>query len=487
MNGRLVAGVDSSTQSCKVELRGMTDGELVGSGTAPHPPASPPASEQDPESWWQALLEAFSIAMKDAGAAPDDVASISVAAQCHGLVVLDEGDEVVRAAKLWNDTTSAPELLELRSRIGDETLILRTGSLPTAAFTLSKVAWLARHEPHNFERVRRILLPHDYLTFLLTGRAVTDRSDASGTGYFDASANRFLTEHLNLIADADWLPMLPTVLAPEEVAGEVTKDGLEKLGLRGTVLVGAGGGDQHASALGLGMRPGDLMYSFGTSGVVMSVTQNPVYDHEGFVNGVADMTNGYDPLVCTLNAAKVTDFFALLLGVDHQELSALALAAPANQSRPALAAFLDGERTPNRPGARGLLSGLTTSTTKEQIARAVYEGVVFGLYAGQEHLERAGVDTGGRVIAVGGGARVSAYTQILADTVQRPVLKADASEATARGAAVQAAAIATSAPVTAVRDAWAPSTETAAEPGTFPSQAWQDYRATVAVDGLDRS
>lgn len=487
MSGRLVAGVDSSTQSCKVELRRVTDGALVGSGAAPHPPASPPASEQDPESWWQALLKAFSTAMRDAGAAPDDVASISVAAQCHGLVVLDERDTVIRAAKLWNDTTSAPELLELRSRIGDETLIRRTGSLPTAAFTLSKVAWLARHEPHNFERVRRMLLPHDYLTFRLTGRAVTDRSEASGTAYFDASANRYLTEHLNLIADADWLPMLPTVLAPEDVAGEVTTDGLENLGLRGTVLVGAGGGDQHAAALGLGMRPGDVMYSFGTSGVVMSVAQNPVYDLDGFVDGVADMTNGYVPLVSTLNAAKVTDLFAQLLGVDHQELSRLALTAPVQVSRPALAAYLDGERKPNRPGARGLLSGLTTSTTREELARAVYEGVVFGLYAGQRHLERAGVHIDGRVIAVGGGARSEACTQILSDTVQRPVLRANASEATARGAAVQAAAIATGTPVTAVRDTWAPSTETAAEPGTFPSQAWHDYRATAAVDGLDRS
>lgn len=487
MNGGLVAGVDSSTQSCKVELRRLSDGALVGSGSAAHPPASPPASEQAPESWWHALIQAFTAAMHSAGAGPNDVESISVAAQCHGLVVLDERDNVIRPAKLWNDTTSTPELLELRSQIGDETLIRRTGSLPTAAFTLSKVAWLARHEPNHFERVRRMLLPHDYLTFRLTNRAVTDRSEASGTAYFDAATNSYLTEHLDLIAKADWLPMLPTVLGPQDVAGEVTTDALRQLGLRGTVLVGAGGGDQHAAALGLGMNPGDVMYSFGTSGVVMTVTENPVYDLDGFVDGVADMTNGYVPLVSTLNAAKVTDAFARLLGVSHQDLSQLALAAETDASMPVLAAYLDGERKPNRPGARGLLSGITTDTTREQLARAAYQGVIFGLYAGQEHLERAGVHIDGRVIAVGGGARSAAYPQLLSDTVQRPVLQADAAEATARGAAVQAAAIATAASVTTVRTAWAPSTITVAEPRRFPAQAWTDYRATAAVEQLDRS
>jgi xylulokinase len=486
VSGGLVAGVDSSTQSCKVELRRLSDGALVGTGSAPHPPASPPASEQDPEAWWRALVQAFGVAMRSAQAGPADVRSISVAAQCHGLVVLDERDRVIRPAKLWNDTTSTPELLELRSRIGNETLIRRTGSLPTAAFTLSKVAWLARHEPANFARVRRMLLPHDYLTFRLTGRAVTDRSEASGTAYFDAAENRYLPEHLDLIAEADWLPLLPTVLGPDDVAGEVTSGALEELGLRGAVLVGAGGGDQHAAALGLGMEPGDLMYSFGTSGVVMTVSEEPVHDLGGFVDGVADMTDGYVPLVSTLNAAKVTDAFARLLGVGHEELSAMALSVPADEVRPALAAYLDGERKPDRPGARGLLSGLTTGTTREQVARAAYEGVVFGLYAGQQRLEQAGVPVGGRVLAVGGGARSAAYTQLLSDVVQRPVLTADTAEATARGAAVQAAAIGSGTPVTAVRTAWAPSTRTVAAPRGFPERAWEDYRATAAVDGLDR-
>ena len=312
-----MAGVDSSTQSCKVELRRLDDGTRAGGGSAPHPPAFPPCSEQDPQAWWGAFVAAFRGALTDADAGPRDVAAISVAAQCHGLVVLDATGAVIRPAKLWNDTTSTPELMSLRAQIGDQTLIQRTGSLPTAAFTLSKVAWLARHEPANFARVAHLMLPHDYLTYRLTGRAVTDRSEASGTAYFDASRDTYLVDHLRLIADRDWLPMLPEVLGPEGVAGTVQPEVIDTLGLEGSVLVGAGGGDQHAAALGLGQQPGDIVYTFGTSGVVMGVSELPVHDEQGHVDGVADMANGYLPLVSTLNAAKVTDTFARLLGVDH--------------------------------------------------------------------------------------------------------------------------------------------------------------------------
>lgn len=482
----LVAGVDSSTQSCKVELRRLSDGAVVGFGSAPHPPVSPPSSEQHPEQWWQAFVLAFGRAC-EAAAGAGDVRAISVAAQCHGLVVLDEHDQVIRPAKLWNDTTSTPELLTLREQIGDRELIRRVGSLPTAAFTLSKVAWLAHHEPDSFARVRRMMLPHDYLTYRLTGQAVTDRSEASGTAYYDAAEGRYLYDYLGLIADRDWAPMLPVVLGPDEHAGPVRSAVLAELGLTGEILVGAGGGDQHATALGLGMRPGDVVYSFGTSGVVMATSPTPVYDFEGHIDGVADLTGGYLPLASTLNAAKTTDTFARLLGLSHPELSALALSAPIDEVGPVLCAYLDGERTPNRPGASGLLSGLTTATTREQLARAAYEGVIFGLYSGQRHLERVGVRVGGRVIAVGGGARSAAYTQLLADITGQAVFTADAPESTARGAAVQAAAIALGQPVVTLRDRWAPATEIVAEPRVERKVAWQRYQATAGITILDQT
>lgn len=481
----LVAGVDSSTQSCKVQLRNAETGALAATGTAPHTPTFPPLSEQDPAEWWTAFTLAFRQALSKAAASANQVVGISVAGQCHGLVPLDETGRIIRPAKLWNDTTSTPELIRLREQIGDEDLIHSVGSLPTAAFTISKLAWLANHEPSNFKKLRRILLPHDYLTFRLTGQYVTDRSEASGTGYFDAAKNRYLPEFLGHIADRDWESMLPAVLGPDEAAGEVCPSALKELGLTGRILVGAGGGDQHAAALGLGIQHGDFVYSFGTSGVVSTVHPYPVYDVEGAVDGVADMTNEYMPLVSTLNAAKVTDTFARILGANRDEMTKLALNAP-DTDGPALVAFLDGERTPNRPAASGIMAGITSATTREEVARAAYEGVIFGLYRGQQSLERTGVMATGRVLAVGGGARSAAYTQLLSDVTRRPILVPAEDEATARGAAVQAAAVVSQRTVVDVRNEWAPGTAIVAEPraGTRKA-AFASYCQAVDMTRLD--
>ena len=480
---RLVAGVDSSTQSCKVELRNVDTGELIASGSAPHTPVAPPCSEQNPDDWWTAFTTAFAAAKAKAGAA-DIIVGLSIAGQCHGLVCLDRAHRVVRPAKLWNDTTSTPELLELRHQIGEAELITRTGSLPTAAFTLSKIAWLARHEPNNFASVAHILLPHDYLTFRLTGRMVTDRSEASGTGYFDSTTGEYLLQHLALIdGSRDWLSMLPVVLPPEGVAGPVQTSVATQLGIDPSALVAAGGGDQHAAALGLGIVPGDVVYSLGTSGVVLTVSPEPVNDPSGAVDGVADMTGGYLPLVSTLNAAKVTDTFARLLGVDLAGLSDLALAADESEPGPTLVAYLDGERTPNRPDARGVLSNLTTATTREQVARAAFEGVILGLVQGQRHLERCGFTLTGRVFAVGGGSRSPAYVQLLADALRQPVwLPTDVPEATARGAAVQAAAMVNGELVATIRTRWRPSSTIGAHPRATRRTPLPDYLAAAACD-----
>lgn len=481
----LVAGVDTSTQSCKVVLRDLETFALVASGSAPHPVVTPPVSEQEPQAWWDAFVAAFRKALAGAPAG-SRVAAISVAGQCHGLVALDADSRVVRPAKLWNDTTSAPELATLRERIGDARFIERTGSLPTAAFTISKVAWLARHEPDNFRRLRTMLLPHDYLTFRLTGTFTTDRSEASGTGYFDADADEYLFDFLDEIdAGREWDRMVPRVLGPEEVAGTVQPGVAAELGITAETVVAAGGGDQHASAVGLGVRPGELTVALGTSGVVFTPTPLPVRDDSGLINGVASVTPGFLPLACTLNAAKVTDTFARLLGVDHAELGRLALAANGDVG-PTLVAYLDGERTPDRPAASGLLAGITTETTREQVARAAFEGVVFGLAYGVERLDRCGVDTAGTAFAVGGGARSAAYLQLLADVLERPVLVADADEATARGAAVQAVAAVTGGTVADAMERLRPTSRTVAEPRGSSRVRWDQYRAACAVTDLDR-
>jgi xylulokinase len=263
-----VIGVDSSTQSCKVEVRDADTGRLLGSGAAPHPPAFPPRSEQHPCDWVAASIVATRAALASCEQSVA-VQAISVAAQCHGLVLLDSVGQPMRAAKLWNDTTGAVNLARLVDRIGARRWVVRIGSLPTAAFTIAKLAWVAEHEPRLLDRVATILLPHDYLTYWLTGAKVTDRSDASGTGYFDSTAHDWIPEYLNLAAGmGDWRSKLPTVLGPTDSAGTVRAAAAEELGLPAGVVVGPGGGDQHAGYLGLGLTDGDQYFGIGTSGVV---------------------------------------------------------------------------------------------------------------------------------------------------------------------------------------------------------------------------
>jgi xylulokinase len=478
----LVAGVDSSTQSCTVVLRDADDGRIVRHGGAPHPRTTPPVSEQAPESWWVALGRALAAA--DAAS----VAGIAVDGQCHGLVPLDADRTVIRPAKLWNDTTSAGEATELVERLGAAVWARRTGSVPVGAFTITKLLWLARTEPGAFRRLAHVLLPHDWLTFRLTGELVTDRGDASGTGYFSPADSTWQPDLLALVdPSVDWAPRLPRIMAPDEPAGEVTAGAAAALGLRPGAVVGAGTGDNQASALGLGLRPGDVAVSLGTSGTVFARHPVSTADATGAVNGNADATGEYLPLLCTLNATKVTDAFARLLGVDHDGLAALALTAPASGERPVLAAFLDGERVPNRPGARGLLGGLRSDVTREEIARAAYEGVVAGLLAGIDLLTALGVRTDGRVVLTGGGARSVAYRQLLADLSGRPVYTVELAETAAAGIAAQAAAVLHGAKVAELADAWAPPARLAAGPRPDPGreEVLDRYRRLAVWPGLD--
>lgn len=490
MTRRVVVGIDSSTQSCKAEVRDAADGELVASGSAPHTPAFPPCSEQDPRSWWDALVTAVRAALDGAGDVR--VAAISVAAQCHGLVLLGEDDQPLRPAKLWNDTTGADQLAQLVHTIGGPEWVRRIGSLPTAAFTIAKLAWVAEHEPSVLEATRKILLPHDYLTFRLTGRAVTDRSDASGTGYFDATTSTWLPEFLDAAAGPrDWLPMLPTVLGGAESAGYLTSEAATELGISGQVLVGAGAGDQHAAYLGLGLSDGDQYVGLGTSGVFASSTRTPVFDEGGVVNGVADTTGGYLPLICTLNAARVGDTAARILGTDHSGLAELALAAGPSVG-PTLVPFLDGERTPNRPYARGLLSDLTSATTREEMARAFLEGPLLSLLAGRDALRSFGIQFDGPLTVVGGGGRSRATLQLLADLAGDTVTVPDTDEATARGACVQAAAVAAGVDLGGMVELsrrWAPRARTTVLPrdtGRDIDKVRAHWRQASAIESLDR-
>jgi xylulokinase len=431
----LVVGVDSSTSACKVQVRDADTGALVDEGRAPHPTTTPPRSEQDPREWWAAFEAACAQAGVPDRHRPD---AIAVGGQQHGMVVLDDMDEVLRPAKLWNDTESAPDAEDLVAELGGPAAWAEAcGSVPVASFTITKLRWLQRCEPETFARVASVLLPHDWLTFQLTGERVTDRGDASGTGWWSPAEGRYREELLALVGgEVSWLPR---VLGPVEPAGE----------WHGAV-VGPGTGDNMAAALGLGLRPGDLALSFGTSGTAYAVAEQASADPTGTVAGFADATGRFLPLVCTLNATKVTDAVARLLGVDHERFDALALAAPAGAGGLELLPYFDGERTPNLPDATGTLTGLRSDVTPELLARAAVEGVVANLLAGASALG----DAFERVLLIGGGARSAAYRQVVADLSGRPVVVPEEEELVARGAALQAAAVLHDRPFDDLMEAW---------------------------------
>jgi len=408
----VVLGIDSSTQSTKIEARNLATGEVVATTSAPHPPTTPPTSEQHPHAWWNALVTACQQLPDTVRAA---VTSVSVAAQQHGLTLLDDGGEPLRNAKLWNDTTSAPQAAAMIEDFGAQAWADAVGSLPVAAFTITKLAWVVANEPETLDDVRSVCLPHDYLTLRLSGNHVTDRGDASGTGWFDPTAGTYRSEVLDLagVDGQSWLDRLPTVLGPSDPAGSITAAASAELGLPPGTIVGPGSGDNMGAALGLGLEMGDIVMSLGTSGVAYARSITPTNDPTGAVAGFADAAGGYLPLVCTLNATKVTDAVARWLGTDPAGLAELALAA--DSSALTLVPYFDGERTPNRPTAAGSILGLRTDTTREQVALAAHDGVLCGLLDGIDALSACDVATSGTLHLIGGGARSSAYRQRCAD------------------------------------------------------------------------
>ncbi|HEX8628967.1 MAG TPA: xylulokinase, partial [Catenuloplanes sp.] len=435
----LVAGVDSSTQSCKVVIRDADSGELVREGQAAHPGGT----EVHPDAWWAALSEA----VERAGGL-DDVAAAAVAGQQHGMVCLDDSGQVVRPALLWNDTRSAPQAVELVTELGGgRAWAEAVGSVPVASFTVTKLRWLARYEPAAVARTAAVCLPHDWLTWRLnaatdgspaTGRLDdlrTDRSDASGTGYWSPATGGYRRDLLRLALGRDDV-LLPEVLAPTGTAGA----------LHNGAPLGAGAGDNAAAALGVGALTGDVIVSIGTSGTVFSVADLPAADPTGTVAGFADTTGRFLPLVCTLNAARVLDATATLLGVDHAGLDALALSAPAGADGLTLVPYLEGERTPDRPRATGALHGLTLGTsTPAHLARAAVEGMLCALADGLDALLAHGA-TANRVLLVGGGARSAAVRRIAPTIFGCPVLVPPAGQYVADGAARQAAWVALGGP-----------------------------------------
>ncbi|WP_327364234.1 MULTISPECIES: xylulokinase [unclassified Streptomyces] len=433
---RVVIGVDSSTQSTKALAVDLETGAVLGEGRASHAVSAGAGRESDPEQWWRALGEAA------AGTGwADRAAACSIAGQQHGLVTLDAAGRPVRPALLWNDVRSAPQAAELGAAFGPAELARRTGSVPTAAFTAAKWAWLQANERAAADRVAAVRLPHDYLTERLTGEAVTDRGDASGTGWWGPDGyDRDVLGRIGLDPG-----LLPQVLPPGALAGTV-RTGMP---LREGALVATGTGDNMAAALGLGLTPGRPVLSLGTSGTVYAVGRTRPADPSGTVAGFADALGGWLPLACTLNCTLAVDRFATLVGRGREDVEAGGTVV--------VLPYLDGERTPDLPGASGLVHGLRHDTTPGQLLQAAYDGAAHALLVALDDVLRAGGESPAPdepLLLIGGGAHGSAWQRTALRLSGRAVQVPEARELVALGAAAQAAALLTGEPADAVARRW---------------------------------
>lgn len=434
-NRPYVAGVDTSTQSCKVIVVDPATGAVVRHGKAAHPDGT----EVDPQAWWEAFLRA----VEEAGGL-DDVAALSVGGQQHGMVCLDEDGRVIRPALLWNDTRSADAAADLVEESGAQWWAETTGSVPVASLTVTKLRWLADAEPDNAGRIAAVCLPHDWLTWRISGSTslqdlVTDRSDASGTGYVAADGTTYrrdiLARALRIDEDAAARITLPRIAGPWEVVAH----GDPARGW-GDILLGPGCGDNAGAALGVGLEPGQALLSLGTSGVVAAVSDHQVADPSGLVTGFSDATGNWLPLACTLNASRIIDAMARVTGLSYDEFDEAALSVP-DSAGLTLVPYFEGERTPNLPDATATLEGMTLANSdRAHVARATVDGLLTLMRYALDAVRALGVPLD-KVLLVGGGAKSTAVRALAATALGATVEMPAPGEYVALGAARQAARV----------------------------------------------
>ena len=438
----LVLGIDSGTQSTKALVVDAKSGRVLGSASAAYdliPNLPPGAKEQHPHTWRDATAKAMKAALKAAKATAAEVKAIGVSGQQHGFVPLDKNGEVIRAAKLWCDTSTIAECEEITGKLGGlKAAIKAVGNSIAPGFTAPKILWLKNHEPENFARLATVLLPHDYLNFWLTGQATMEYGDASGTALLDVRKRQWSTAVLKAI-DADLAAKLPPLRASDQAAGRLQATTAKALGLSAEVVVSAGGGDNMMGAIGTGnTRPGVITASFGTSGTIYACAEKPVIDPQGEIAAFCDSTNRWLPLLCTMNVTVATEMARQYFGWTHDRFAAAAATAPAGCDGLVLVPYLDGERTPNVPAGTGVFLGVNPKTfTAPHFARAAMEGVTLGMNYGLRRLAELGVQPT-QIRATGGGAKSKLWRQVMADVFNAEVVTLKVSEGAAYGAALQA-------------------------------------------------
>ncbi len=432
-------GVDSGTQGTKVLIMNFS-GDILGKGYAPHvfiEGLNPGESEQAPQVWLEALEKALVEALNEAAVETREIVCLGISGQQHGFVALDKDGHPIRPAKLWNDTSSVKETEFLLDKMGGQKqYISKLGINLAVGYTASKILWLKRHEPENYERLDTVLLPHNYLTHSLTGEKHMEYGDASGTGLMDIKNLRWHQEAAHAI-DPDLIQYLPPLSHPSEPAGQMKKEFALRFGLD-NILVSSGGGDNMMGAIGTGnVVPGVVTLSLGTSGTIYSFSDTPVIDTEGEIAAFCSSSGGWLPLLCTMNVTNTTEHLKTLLCITNEELESCASTARAGAKGLLFLPFLDGERVPPLPAANGVFFGLNKDTfNSSYMARAVLEGTILNLGYGFSRMKSLGINPG-EIRATGGGAGNRLWLQIAANILQVPVSTLLEEEAAAFGAAIQ--------------------------------------------------
>jgi xylulokinase len=438
----LLLGIDSGTQSTKVLVVDARDGKVLASAAQEYDLIGglpPGAKEQHPHTWRDATASGIRRALRQAKAVAAEVKAIGVSGQQHGFVPLDAAGEVIRPAKLWCDTATAAECDEIMERLGGMKKTIKTlGNAVLPGFTASKILWLKKHEPKNFERLATVLLPHDYLNFWLTGEAVMEYGDASGTALLDVRKRKWSKAALEAI-DKDLESKLPPLIPSDEPAGSLQPSTAKLLDLNPGVLVSAGGGDNMMGAIGTGnTREGVITASFGTSGTIYACAEQPVVDPQGEIAAFCDSTNRWLPLLCTMNVTVASEMVREDFGWSHEKYAAESLRVLPGSDGLVLLPYFEGERTPNVPDGTGVWFGVNNRTFEEgHFARAAMEGVTMGMNYGLQRLAELGVKPA-QIRATGGGAKSKVWRQIMADIFDTEVVTLKVGEGAAYGAALQA-------------------------------------------------
>jgi xylulokinase len=435
---KIVCGIDLGTQSCKTVLYDYGAKKIIASSQAAiEMIAENDGTREQKAEWYRgALKKCFASLPGDLRAA---ILALGVSGQQHGFVPLDEKGQALYHVKLWCDTSTAAECRELTAAAGGEERIIAAAGLPMRpGYTAPKVLWLKKHKPEAFKRLAHILLPHDYVNFLLTGEYTAEYGDASGTALFDVR-KRIWSEQICTLIDPAVLNCLPGLIEPSAPAGTVSAAAAAEFSIPQGVPVAAGGGDNMMGAVGTGtVKDGVLTLSLGTSGTLYGYSNSPVIDQTGDLAAFCSSTGGWLPLLCTMNCTVASEEFRALFDLDVRAFDAEAAKAPVGAQGIVVLPFFNGERTPNLPNGRASVNGISAANfTRENIARGALESAIFGMRIGMEGFHKLGFKAR-EIRLTGGGAKSPLWQSISANVLRLPVRAPSGTEAAAMGGAIQA-------------------------------------------------